>query len=371
MSEPIHAPRSRKPHVILAIAVVVLLGASLGVRLAAKPNGTAEGAAANREAATGSATVPAPRPFRMADLEIPHWSHQKAREWPVRFKTDLDLLAPLGSGARNAGEWYVDFRKPDGPRYEEARAMMERKEDRGGDRANILPPNDPLLLEAEPWCDQARMSFYPELIRPNGWYTQLPNLLVPLTFARSWVARGIESPDPEQGLDDCRRAIRLGRLLRQEDSVIISDLVGLACIRMGAQGIYEIAVRESNPELALLASIVIGEVAPQRLLTSERITRTWDRSFLRKDESGEFVLEVPDERLDVTEEMARNEPDRRFRAEAILQFNLVRWMGTESQQQRAIELLTELSDLDDPVLSKTARWALETPPTPEQLEDLR
>ena len=346
---------SRKLHVITGIGVVLLLAASLGVRLAARP-----------DSAKGSA-VPAPRAFDMTDLKIPHWSHQNSREWSLRFRTDLDLLAPLGNGERNAGEWYVDFRKPDGPRSEEARAMMERREDKEV-FGKVLPGDDPLLLEAEPWCDQAEMDFYPELLKPAGWTTQLPNHLVPLMFARSWVARGVESPDPERGLEDCRRAVRLGRLLRQEDTVYISDLVGLACIRMGAQGIYDIAVRQGDAELALLASIVIGEVAPQRLLTSERITRLWDKSYIRKDEAGNMVLEISDAKLETILEMARNQPDRRFRVEAILGLNVVRFMGTESQKERATSLLTELSSSEDPVLSDFARWSLETEPSPELLE---
>ena len=246
---------------------------------------------------------------------------------------------------------------------------------RGGHAAEGLAfysgPFDPLLLEAEPWCDQATMSFYPDLLKPEGWYTQIPNLLVPLTFARSWVARGVESPDPEQGLEDCRRAIRLGRLLRQEDTVIISDLVGLACIRMGAQGIFDIAVKQGDTDLALLASIVVGEVAPQRLMTSERTTRTWDESFIREDESGNVVLEIPDQRLETILEMARNQPDRRFRAEATLELNLVRFMGTQAQKEHVVSFLTEMSALDDPVLSETARWSLETEPQPDRLEELR
>jgi hypothetical protein len=346
---------SKRIHVITATVVLVLLATSLGLRLVARSD---------------RSEVPAPRPFLVTDLEIPHWSHQKAREWPVQFRTDLDMLAPLGTGGRNAGEWYVDFRKPDGPRLEEAEAMMARKEDRG-DGVNVLPADDPLLLEAEPWCDQATMSFYPDLLKPAGWYTQIPNLLVPLTLARSWVARGIESPDPEQGLEDCRRAIRLGRLLRQEDTVIISDLVGLACIRMGAQGIYEIALKQGDTDLALLASIVIGEVAPQRLMTSERTTRTWDESFLREDESGNFVLEIPDERVETILEMARTQPDRRFRAEATLALNLVRFMGTESQKERVVSALNEMRGLDDPVLSESARWSLENEPQLDRLEELK
>jgi len=369
MSERIRS--SKKLHVITAIGVVLLLAASLGVRLAARPDSVAGRKPALSEAATAGSEVPAPRTFDMTDLEIPHWSHQRSREWSLRFRTDLDLLAPLGKGGRNAGEWYVDFRKPDGPRYEEARAMMERREDREGNSGNVLPADDPLLLEAEFWCDQAEMRFHPELLKPTGWNTQIPNLLVPLTFARSWVARGLESPDPERGLEDCRRVVRLGRLLRQEDTVIISDLVGLACIRIGAQGIFDIAVRQGDAELALLASIVIGEVAPQRLLTSERITRSWDESFIREDESGNVVLEIPDAKLEAILEMARNQPDRRFRVEAILELNVVRFMGTESQQERVVSFLTELSALEDPVLSESARWSLENEPTPELLEELR
>ena len=361
MSERIRS--SKKIHVITAIVVVMLLAASLGVRLAAKSD--------RAVAEAGDSAVPAPLPFRVAELEIPHWSHNKAREWSLRFRTDLDLLAPLGNGERNAGKWYVDFRKPDGPRYEEARAMMERREDRERRFGLVLPPDDPLLLEAESWADQATMSFYPDLLPPNGWNTQVPNLLVPLTFARSWVARGVESPDPLRGLEDCRRAIRLGRLLRQEDIVIINDLVGLACIRIGAQGIYDIALRQGDTELALLASVVIGEVAPQRLLTSERVTRSWDVSSLREDASGRLVLEITDEELEAILEMARGKVDRRFQAEAILGLNVVRFMGTEPHRQRVVELLTELSKLEDPMLSETARWSLEVEPTAEQLESLK
>lgn len=361
---------SKKLHVITAIGAVLLLAASLGVRLAARPDSATGTSPSLSQTETIGTAVPAPRTFAMTDLEIPHWSHQNSREWSLRFRTDLDLLAPLGNGGRNAGEWYVDFRKPDGPRYEEARAMMERREDREGNFGKVLAGDDPLLLEAEPWCDQAVMSFYPELLKPAGWYTQLPNMLVPLTFARSWVARGVESPDPELGLEDCRRAVRLGRLLRQEDTVYIPDLVGLACIRVGAQGIFDIAVKQGDAELALLASIVIGEVAPQRLLTSERITRSWDKSYLREDETGNMVLEIPDAKLETILDMARNQPDRRFRVEAILGLNVVRFMGTESQKQRAASLLTELSTLEDPVLSELARWSLENEPRPELLEDL-
>jgi hypothetical protein len=357
---------SRKLHVIVAIGVVVVLAVSLGARLAATSGrGAARNVALSR-AEVADRGVPAPRPFSVSDLEIPHWSHNDAKQWAVQFRTDLDLLAPLGTGGRNAGEWYVDFRKPDGPRLDEAQAMMDRR-----DEGNVLPPDDPLLLEAETWSDQAVMNFYPNLLKPNGWNTQVPNLLVPLTFARSWVARGVASSDPESGLEDCRRAIRLGRLLRQEDIVVINDLVGLACIRIGTQGIYDIAIREGDIDLALLASIVIGEVAPQRLLTSERLTRSWDVGSVREDVDGTWVLDITDAELESTLEVARGQVDRRFRAEAILALNVVRFLGRESQREQVVALLAELRELEDPMLSETARWSLEVEPTREQLESLK
>jgi hypothetical protein len=361
---------SRVFHVLAAAAVVVLLASLLGVRLAARTGTTAEPAPEAARIEAGGVLVPPPVEFRVRDLEIPHWSHQNAREWPVRFRTDLDLLAPLGTGTRNAGEWFVDFRKPDGPRYGEARAIMDGRMEHPRGIGKVLPPDHPILREAEPWCDQAAMKFYPELLVPNGWTTQIPNLLVPLTLARSWMARGVDAEDPEEGLEDCRRAIRLGRLLRQEDAVIITDLVGLACIRIGAQGIYEIALKRGDTELALLASVVIGEVAPQRLLTSERVTRSWERGRLREDAPGALSLALPDERLDAMMEMARNEPDLRFRAEPVLAMAVVRILGTPAQRERVVEFLTELAASDEhPVLSDCARWALEAEPSREDLKE--
>jgi hypothetical protein len=50
---------------------------------------------------------------------------------------------------------------------------------------------------------------------------------------------------------------------------------------------------------------------------------------------------------------------------------VVRFLGTAAQQQRVVELLTELQKLEDPVLSETARWSLEVEPTAEQLDSPR
>ena len=198
----------------------------------------------------------------------------------MRFQTDLDLIAPLGDGIGNAAEFFALFEKQRGPRAADAEAVARRVE-RRGDIGMVVAAADELLLEAEPWVDQATMSFYPDVFPMEGTGTRITNLLVMLTMARSWTARGVDADDPERGLDDCRRAIRLGRLLRQEDVVIINDLVGLACIHIGTRGVYRIARRQGDTELALLASIVLGEVAPQRMMTATKISAVDLAPYLR------------------------------------------------------------------------------------------
>jgi len=351
--------------VILASAVVVVLGGLLAVRLLAAP-GLGNAAALD----IGPADVPEPAAFEADQLEIPCWSCPIAKQWQVDFRTDLDMLAPLGTGRHNAGIWFKDFAKPDGPRFGEAEAMMKRRMEDPGELGQILAGDDPLLLQAEPWCDQAKMWYYPEIFPLEGYSTRIPNLLVPLTFARSWVARGLDNPDPEAGLEDCRRAIRLGRLLRQEDVTIIADLVGLACIHIGTRGIYDIALENNNLELALLASVVIGEVAPQRQMTSERVTRFDYSPYIRRSDSGEFTLDLPAGTLARTLAGIDSWTQRRFFGEAALVANLVRYLGSADDRATADEFLEGLMQSDDEFYVEFARWALNNPPTEEYLKDV-
>lgn len=360
------APRpSRRASVLAALAVVVVLAALLGFRLVA--SGRAPSADPSRPVAP-AATVPAPKAFSLATLDAPCWGCPDAAKWPVAFRTDLDLLAPLGNGPANAGLFFKDFAKPNGRRLPEAIAAMDRRVDGPGDLGKVLAPNDPLLLEAEPWCDQASMRFYPDFFPLEGHATQLPNLVVPLTLAKSWVARGLASGDPARAMEDFRRAIRLGRLLRQEDATIIADLVGLACIRVGAQGVYDVARKAGDAPLAVLASVVLGEHAPQRLLTSERVTKVSLAPFAREAADGTPTLDLPDAQLDAIVALARSDPDRRFRGEGILTLSMVRALGTKPQQERALATLRELSAAGD-ALSSLAAWSLGHPPTKETIAE--
>jgi hypothetical protein len=215
--------------------------------------------------------VPAPLPFDVTELEVPCWTCPSSKQWRLRFQTNLDLLAPLGNGPANAADWFGLFAKEVGPRGEEGIAAVKRGIEGPEWLGTVLPPDDPLLLEAEPWCDQATMSFYPDIFPLNGYSTRITNLLFAIKLVRSWVARGEAAESNEKAMADFRRAIRLGRLLRQEDTVVISDLVGLACIHIATRAVYDRALADGDLELALLASVIIGEVAPQRLGTKKHL----------------------------------------------------------------------------------------------------
>ncbi len=343
------ASRSRMVPVLAAAAVVLLLGGLLSVRLMARDGGVVP----------PPGTVPPPQPFTVADFEVPCWSCPGAEDWPIRFRTDLDLLAPLGDGPANAAEFFVQFEKERGPRAAEGVAFRARrvKPTRAEDEwvGPVVPGDDPLLAEAEPWVDQATMRFYPDLLPITGANTRLTNLLLLLDMARSWTARGVAAADPAAGLADCRRAIRLGRLLRQEDAVLINDLVGLACIHIGTRGVYTIAQRTGDTKLALLASVVLGEVAPQRLYTSQRITSVDLGPFLSEPSPGTYALALPDSRLDAIVDLATAGPDRRFRGEGLLDLGVVEHYGTPAQQARARAVLDQVAAGDDPVTAPMAR----------------
>ncbi len=362
---------SKRLPVLAAAAVIIVLTGLLAIRLMATPALTVKNTVPRSatKIVPKSSYVPEPKMIALADMRYPAWFDSKSKNWELRFKTDLDLIAPLGTGSENAGLWFADFAKPDGPRLAESNAAMERRieHDTFGKR---LPADDPLLKEAEPWCDQATMRYYPDIWQIDGFETVIPNLLVQLTFAKSWAARGLEAETSEEAMKDFRRAIRIGRLLRQEDVTIIADLVGLACVRYGARGIFMWSQTHDMPEQALLASIILSEVAPQRWLTSERVTRVDISPFMRLLDDGTFSIEIPDERLDAIIALATDNPDRRFFGEATLVSNVFLYHGTLTQRERARELLERLAASDDAIIVAMARWSLDTKPSDDYLKEL-
>jgi len=348
--------------VVLAAALIVVLAGSLGARLIARDSSAVVPRAPD-------ASVPDPAVLEVADLEVPCWTCPSNKNWPLRFQTDLDLLAPLGNGSANAAEWFGLFAKEVGPRASDATAAWDRRVEGPEWLGMVLPPDDPLLLEAEPWVDQATMNFYPDVFELDGYATRVTDLLLSLNFVRSWVARGTTAETTEVAMADFQRAIRLGRLLRQEDVVVISDLVGLACIHVATRGVYQRALADGDLELALLASVVLGEVAPQRLGTKKDLTSTDLLDSFHLDDLGEVIFRLQPGKLDAVIEAAESAPDRRMRCEAVLGLNIVSSLGTPDEQGRAFEILDELASDADPKVAECARWSLDNPTDVDVLKD--
>ncbi len=335
--------------VLGALAVVAVLAATLALRwrnATASPAPAAQPPLARLTTPAPAARVPLP--IHVDVPKVPCWACPDSESWPIRFRTDLDVLAPLGDGPGNAALWLKDFAKPQGARFVEAEAATRRRVEGPEGFGLVLPPDDPLLREAEPWADQATMRFYPDVWAAAGGATPLPNLLVALSFARSWAARAASNPDAPAALDDCRRAIRWGRLLRQDDATVIQDLIGLASIRIGADELYTLAARRGDQPLMLAAAIVQGEAAPQRLRTAELLTRT------RVDDGSA----ISDSRVDHAIQATKASRDRRFGIEAIVMLGFTRFMGTSAQRDKAEKALDELKGSSDALVAGNARWAL-------------
>lgn len=362
--------RSFRVGVIAATGIVVVLAGMLVAALLGH-----HGAAAWALQAPPAATVPYPRPCNLSTLEVPCWGCIWAQKWPLRYVTDLDMLAPLGTGKANAATWFAAFAKSNGPRFAEAEAAMARRVKHGPlpiapDGFDVLPANDRMLAEAAPWCDQATMRFYPDIFPVQGGQTQLPNNLFMLNLARSWMARGHDAANFKDAMADFRRVIRLGRLLRQDDVVLINDLLGLVYIRWGAEAIYDRAREEGKTDLAMVAAIVAGEGAPQRYLTAARQTEVDVAPYARKTGDGSTILDLPEARFEAIRKMATESPDRRFRVEVMASLRFIARLAREPMRAEARAILEQLARSDDPIVAANAHWSLNTPVEEKSLESL-
>ena len=180
--------------------------------------------------------------------------------------------------------------------------------------------------------------------------TQIPNLLFEITLAKSWAARADGSSDPALAKEDYRRAVRLGRLILQDDVTLISNLVGLACVRIGARGLYEQARREGDAETMLAASLALHDADGIRQLAAERLTKITVSNELRWHWSRPLspTIRATDEQFAAAIEMARRDPSHALRLEA--QWALMGYVlaGTRVQGRQAREALAELSHDPDP-----------------------
>ncbi len=358
---------TRSPYlrpVLLSLILVLVLALSLRIRLANQdppPRPPRPTAPLHRLPAVPEARVPEPRDLDLAALPIPCWSCKEARGWPIVSRVDLDILAPLGDGSGNAGEWVAAYLVPQNPFHPEWSEASKRLIEGSGSFAGrlILAPDDPFLLAAEPWFDQERLQIYPELIPFEGAESRIPNFLGGLVLARSWIARGKAAQNADEALEDFRRVVRLGRLWRQEDVTVSADLVGIATIQLGAQAIYELAQVNGDQDLALRAAVVLGELTPQRFLTSDWVSRYQGvGTSLALGDGAKLTRSVFRQLLKVAE----TAPGRRFRLEALTQLAFVAHLGNRSQKERARRVIEGLEQDSDELIAAQATWAAQLSP---------
>ena len=99
-----------------------------------------------------------------------------------------------------------------------------------------------------------------------------------------------------------------------------------------------------------------GTVAPQRLLTSERATRVELKPFASLDTNGTLLIRPPDSLITTAEQMARTDPDRRFRCESMRGLSVIRIFGAPEQQQRVSAFFDELAAHPDEMTALCASW---------------
>lgn len=364
-------PNLRTTGVATATLVLLVAAASLTGRLLAEVRGdrpAPEPPPLIDPGPAPPAVVPAPRRLAPSELPAPAcWSCPTPKGAPTSFTVDLDLLAPLGDGTGNAALWLRQFTKGDGSRTSELAGTI-RREVRGG-IWNVYPPDHPLVREAEDWIDQAHCRFYPDVWPVEGYATQVPNLLFALNLARTWIARGSEADDPAAAKEDYRRAVRLGRLLLQDDAVLITHLVGLACVRLGGEALYEGARREGDAATMLVAARVLAETDAMRLIASgDLVSVKRVLSGLGTSWFGRPTLDVRDEDVFALTQLAGEA--RPFQMEAIAAMRIVYHMGTSDQIDQVQAALERLASSEDELVAGEARRALSEPFSPEELRQI-
>lgn len=339
--------------VLAAGALVVVLAGLFAARVLARtepPSGPSDWPAAP------TATVPLPAAYELRDLPTPYcWGCSGNYNAPLDFQIDLDLLAPLGTGEGNAATWLRRFTRGQEGYDTVGGAYKERYEEHelGDTTWRVLPADDPVLRATEPWIDQASASFYPEVFTVEGLETEVPNLLAMLDLARSWVYRGKTAGNDEAAKDDFRRAIRLGRLLRQDDVTVIQNLVAIACIRLGTEALYEQARDEGDGATMVAASLVLADKDAMRMNTMRRIHAMTLDSY--QDESGAWKLALTDKRLEELLGSLRRVPDRTFRVEGMIALHGVKHAGTPAQREKAAKVLAELEGDPDELVAALAQ----------------
>ncbi len=309
------------------------------------------------------ASVEEPRDLSFPELPDPFdWTSLDGLADALGYKVDLDLLAPLGNGEGNLAIWLVRFMDNGGRRDEAIEALARATTVEIGDLAgwSVLPFDDPILLEAEPWIDQGTCRFYPGELRFESLFYQVPDLSLALSLGRTWIARGYQHfRDPPIAKRDIRRAFRLGRLLLQDDVTVSHNLVAAELIRASAKALYDLARRTRDGIGASLAALVLADSTALKIemLKRSAVATNVPAHVFEPPLIGRLtgpVMDIRDFEVDEVVTLAGSFASRALRLEALAALYLIEHMGTRSQSKRAAAALEKLSGDSDPLVAATA-----------------
>ena len=366
----------RATAVLGAAAVVIALAASLATRAADRVAGDERARAPGLVAApvepAAIGRVPEPKPLTLKEVPKPRCWSCPANNWErIDFELDLDHLAPLGDGSSNAALWLAGFAKTGDP-PEPGRPYHVVQHEVGGTRKRGLAFDDPILAEAEAWVTQGTCRFYPDVWKLEGFATRIPNLLFALDVAKTWVLRGRQAEDRVAAVEDYRRAVRLGRLLYEEDATLIQHLVAIAIVRLGVEALHDEARAQGDVLTVAAAGTVLADVDAMRSRAAARVSRVtsvWEG--VRTDFFGRLRMDATDEQVESALELVRKSKDPRFRFEALTTLRALLHYGSDEHAELARVALEEVAAESNAQLAEQARLALEQPFSDEELALLK
>jgi len=278
--------------------------------------------------------------------------------------TLLDDIAPLGDGRENVAPWFADFSGQSGARaseyvaaQERARAWVREMDERGTPVPHRERPafrfDDPLVREAEGRLESGVLRFYEDVYEIDAWKTPLPNLLMAIQLGKLWIARADREPDFPVALEDYRRAIRIGRLLRREDVILITGWTGLQVVQDGLEALSRRQRAVGDTAGADRTGVALAALMAERL----EMVRVFDVLNIQDDvlrRWWQLKVRVPGWKVDEVRDLARAHPSRAVRIEAQMALAILSNFADDDAREAASRTLDELVEDADPLVAKFA-----------------
>ena len=264
----------------------------------------------------------------------------------LRFGSELDSLAPLGKTPGNVVDWFIEF-SPKGKRFSEWREAEQRLAG-APNGIRVLPMDDPLLREAESSMDRTTCRFFPDADAVTHADDRKPNIEMIKVIGQSMVDRGSR----RNNVGELRVALRLARLLRQDDFSVEQDRVSLN-LAYAAASMIDATLQMNNMygwdythdwQAHTMATALTEQARLMIRATEARLKELNSPADGMRDETFTYIINT-----------ALKSQDRRFRVAAVDALVRIRSSADAKRQPLASVTLLRLRSDADPLLSAYAR----------------